>query len=79
MLADGLGILSRSSDVALAAQRELGLDVRNVNADGTVGLPMPTVVVVDADGVVRWIDVHPDYSHRTEPADIVAAVGALSR
>jgi hypothetical protein len=37
-----------------------------MNADGTVVLPMPTVVIADAGHVVRWIDVHPDYSTRTE-------------
>ena len=38
---------------------------------------MPTTVVVDAEGVIRWIDVHPDYSSRSEPAEIVAAVDGL--
>ncbi len=32
---------------------------------------MPAVVIVDAAGVIRWIDVHPDYSTRTEPAEIL--------
>jgi len=38
---------------------------------------MPTVVMVDAGHVVRWIDVHPDYSTRTEPAQILAALDQL--
>ena len=29
---------------------------------------MPTTVIVDADHVIRWIDVHPDYSTRSERA-----------
>ena len=40
-------------------------------------MPMPTTVIVDADHVIRWIDVHPDYSTRSEPAEIVAALDAL--
>ncbi|MFY9928869.1 MAG: hypothetical protein WAK82_12760 [Streptosporangiaceae bacterium] len=36
---------------------------------------MPAAVV-DADGIIRWIDVHPDYSARSEPEDILAAVTA---
>lgn len=40
-------------------------------------LPMPAVVV-DADGIIRWIDVHPDYSARSEPEDILAAVTAAA-
>jgi hypothetical protein len=35
---------------------------------------MPTTLVVDASRVIRWADVHPDFSTRTEPADIAAAV-----
>ncbi|SCE34327.1 hypothetical protein GA0115246_1148136 [Streptomyces sp. SolWspMP-sol7th] len=35
---------------------------------------MPTTVVLDAEGVVRWIDVHPDYTTRTEPEALVEAV-----
>jgi hypothetical protein len=28
---------------------------------------MPATVILDARHAVRWIDVHPDYSTRTEP------------
>lgn len=35
---------------------------------------MPTVVIVDAGGVIRWIDVHPDYTSRSEVPDILAAL-----
>ena len=38
---------------------------------------MPTVVVVDRTGIIRWIDVHPDYTTRTEVADIVDALTVL--
>jgi hypothetical protein len=35
---------------------------------------MPTTVIVDAGGVIRWIDVHPDFTTRSETADILAAL-----
>ncbi|NJP75059.1 AhpC/TSA family protein, partial [Streptomyces sp. C1-2] len=35
---------------------------------------MPTVALVDDRGVLRWIDVHPDYTTRTEPDRILAAL-----
>jgi peroxiredoxin len=78
-IAGALGVLTRPSDEARAAQLKLGLDLTAVNADGTVMLPMPTVAITDADHRLRWIDVHPDYSTRTEPAQILAAAGQLSR
>ncbi len=74
-LATQLGVLMPSAgEDVLSAQRQLGLDVRQVNADGTEGLPMPAVVLIDADHRIRWIDVHPDYTTRTEVADILTAV-----
>ena len=73
-LAGQLGILTAPSDGTRAAQLQLGLDVAQVNADGTSALPMPTVVIADADGVIRWIDVHLDYTTRTEPGQVLQAV-----
>jgi peroxiredoxin len=75
--ARALGILTEPTEEARAAQSELGLDLTEVNADGTPMLPMPTVAIVDSDLTIRWIDVHPDYTTRTEPAQIVAALDSL--
>lgn len=77
-LSTALGIHTNPSDGTRSAQAEIGIDVAGANADGTDALPMPTTIVIDADGIVRWIDVHPDYSTRSEPRDILAAVDALS-
>ena len=76
-IARDLGILTHPSDEARAAQLELGLDLTAVNADGTIGVPMPTVAILDAGQILRWIDVHPDYSTRTEPAQILNALDQL--
>lgn len=73
-IAGALGILTHPSEPALAAQRQFGLDIASVNADGTTTLPMPTVALIDADGVLVWIDVHPDYTTRTESAEILDAI-----
>jgi peroxiredoxin len=76
-VANRLGVMTAPTDEAQAAQRTIGLDVADTNADGTYGLPMPTVVIVDTNGVIRWIDVHPNYTTRTEAADILAALRTL--
>jgi peroxiredoxin len=73
-LARQLGILTAPGVAVRRAQLQLGLDVSQVNADGTTGLPMPTVVIADADGVIRWIDVHRDYTTRTEPDEVLRAI-----
>ena len=38
---------------------------------------MPKVAVVDGAGVIRWIDVHPNYGSRTEVGDVVDALSVL--
>jgi peroxiredoxin len=73
-IAGQLGILIAPDEGARAAQLQLGLDLTQVNADGTTTLPMPTVVIADAAGVIRWIDVHRDYTTRTEPDQILDAI-----
>ena len=73
-IARGLGILTQPSQEARAAQLQLGLDLTTVNADSTIALPMPTVAITDPDHTLRWIDVHPDYSTRTEPAQVLDAL-----
>jgi peroxiredoxin len=76
-LAHQLGIVFTLGEEARASQRALGTDLATVNADGGYELPLTTTIVVDAAGTIRWIDVHPDYTTRSEPADILAAVDAL--
>jgi peroxiredoxin len=76
-IAGRLGILTAPSDAATEAQASMGLDVAEHNADATNTIPMPTVIVVDADGVIRWIDVHPNYTTRTEAEQILSAVDEL--
>jgi peroxiredoxin len=76
-LARRLGILSHPSEGVRAAQMQLGLDLTTVNADGTIQLPMPTTLILDAMHLLRWIDVHPDYSTRTEPQQVIDALDDL--
>jgi peroxiredoxin len=74
-IATALGVLTAPTDDAQAAQRTIGLDLPATNADGTHAVPMPTTIVVDTSGTIRWIDVHPNYTTRTEVAEIVEALG----
>jgi peroxiredoxin len=73
------GIAFEPSAASLEAQHTLGLDIRKGNASGTTDLPMPTVLVVDESRTVRFADTHADYTSRTEVAEILDALSALSR
>jgi peroxiredoxin len=77
-LAGRIGIDFQQTDEVLAAQRQLGLDLAQVNAEGVTRLPRPTVLVVDRERVVRFVDVQPDFTARTEVPAVVAALAALN-
>ena len=76
-IAAALGILTQPIPEAITAMGALGLDLREANADGTRRLPMPTTVIIDVGGAIRWIDVHPNYTSRSEVSEILAAVDEL--
>lgn len=77
-VARALGVLTEPSAETREAQRELGLDLGAVNADGTAGIPMPTTAIVDDSLIVHWIDVHREYTTRSEPEEILAALGLIA-
>lgn len=76
-LAGRFGIVTEPSAAARGAHTALGFDVADSNADATAAIPFPSVFVIDAGGVVRFADVHVDYTTRTEVAEVLAAVDAL--
>jgi len=43
---------------------------------GLAGLPVPTSILADAEGVVRWIDQSTDYQHRSDPDYVLGALRA---
>ena len=53
-------------------------DPANQNADHSRSLPVPATFVIDCDGIVRAAFVSADWRVRAEPADVEAALQALS-
>ncbi len=64
------------SDPDLAVTELFGL--RNLNTavrpPGVNGLPVPTTLMLDAEGVVRWKDQSADYMQRSDPDTVRAAL-----
>ena len=73
-VASRLGIVFSPADDVLEAGLKFGNDLAAANGQDAVTLPMPTVLVVDTDRTIRFVDVHPDYTERTEVGEILAAV-----
>ena len=61
-----------------AIYRSFGIDLPALNGDGAWQLPMPARYIVDPEGTIRYARVHPDYTTRPEPDEILDALGALS-
>lgn len=78
VLARALGLATEPSAEARAAHATLGFDVADDNVDGTGAVPFPTVLVVDADRRVAFADVHVDYTTRTEPGAVLAALDEVA-
>ncbi|HEX6857768.1 MAG TPA: peroxiredoxin-like family protein [Streptosporangiaceae bacterium] len=73
-IASALGILTAPTEDVRGALHATGVDLPALNSDGTYTLPMVTVAVVDAAGVIRWIDVAPNHAKPAEVADIISAL-----
>ena len=54
-----------------------GNDLAVRNSEDSWTLPMPGRFVIDASGIVRAVDVDPDYRYRPEPEKTVEDVKAL--
>jgi len=49
-------------------------DLPAFNGDTSWTLPMPGRFVIGQDGIIRYAEVNPDYTHRPEPADMLAVL-----
>ena len=57
---------------------KFGIDVNKHNGDDTFELPIPATYVVNSAGEIVYHFVDADYTKRSEPADVLAAVKAQS-
>lgn len=71
------GILYSFDEASRQASLSRGKGIGEVTGTGTWELPQPTVVVIGADHVARFVDVHPDWLLRTESDAILDAVRQL--
>jgi peroxiredoxin len=64
-------------DETIKKYKGYGIDLGKQNADGTWTLPAPATMVIDTEGVIRWIEADWDYKERADPDDVLDAVRAL--
>ncbi len=61
------GILYSYDEASRRSSLESGAPIGEVAGTGAWELPMPSVIVLDRSGTVRFADVSPDWLVRTEP------------
>ena len=64
------------SDHDLSVIRAYGIEnvATTIKPPGVSGLPIPTTILADRDGIVRWIDQTDDYQVRSQPERVLGAV-----
>jgi peroxiredoxin len=72
-----LGLRFKLPDDLKQAYLSFGNDLAVRNAEDSWTLPMPGRFVIDRSGIVRVVDVDPDYRYRPEPQKTVDDVKAL--
>lgn len=76
-IAEAFGIAFRVDDVTYERYLEHGLNLEAASGNSHHQLPAPAVFIVDADGVIKFSYVNPDYSIRLHPDVLLAAARTM--
>ncbi len=75
--ARSLGTVFKLPDDVKAIYQHFGIDMPAHNGDDSWDLPMPARFAIGQDGIVLWADINPDYTHRPDPSETIAALKAV--
>lgn len=65
------GLVFSLPDKLRDVYRSFGIDLERFNGDDAWRLPMPGRFIIREDGTILSAEVHPDYTRRPEPAEIL--------
>ena len=71
------GLMHSLPDDLRELYTKFGLDLVRFNGDEKWELPLPGRFILDRQGTVIHRDVHPDYTKRPEPAEIVNILASM--
>jgi peroxiredoxin len=71
------GLVFTVPDDVIEIYKTFPLNIPDYNGDESWTLPMPARFVVSQDGIIRKVDVDPDYTRRPEPEDTVEFLRGL--
>ena len=76
LAARAYGIAFRVDDASLARYRGFGVDLEERSGRDHHLLPVPSVFLVDRQGVIRFVYSNPDYKVRVDPRALLEAARA---
>ena len=65
------GLVFKLSDDLREVYTKFGLDLDRFNGSDAWTLPLPGRFIMDRDGIIRDVQVDPDYTKRPEPGEII--------
>lgn len=77
-MAKKLGLVFEVSGELREIYLSLGIDLPRFNGEDSWTLPLPGRIVIDGAGVIRHVDVDPDYTVRPEPTETVALLQGMA-
>lgn len=54
--------------------QNFGIRLEEYNGDTSWTLPMPTRLIIDRNGIIRYAEINPDYTVRPDPEDTIDAL-----
>lgn len=75
-VASQFGLTFTLSDQLKGLHNKWGMNLERFNGDASWTLPLPGRFIIDGHGTIRHVDVHPNYTKRPEPKDIVSLLAS---
>lgn len=73
-VAERYGIRFKLPDDLKGVYEGFGIGLDEYNGDTSRTLPMPTRLIIDRDGIIRYAEINPDYTVRPDPEDTIEAL-----
>lgn len=73
-VAERYGIRFKLPEDLKGVYQRFGINLDEYNGDTSWTLPMPTRLIIDRDGIIRYAEINPDYTVRPDPEDTIEAL-----
>ena len=77
-VAERYGIRYRLADDLKEVYMKFGINLHEYNGDDSWTLPLPTRLIIDRDGIVRYAEINADYKVRPDPEDNIAVLKKIT-